>query len=77
MKISHSQVTLSGPFRENSRAHLEVISLGFDQAIIRSISPKFTHELYLAGEHLQALRDSIDEAQLEMTELGTRVELAS
>ena len=71
MKIPHSQVTISGPFRENSRARLEVVALGHDQVIIRSVSPKFVHELYLAGEHLAELREALDEQLLELTEPGT------
>lgn len=69
MKISHSQVTTSGPFRENTRAQLEVEALGFDQIIIRSVSMKFVVELFLAGEHLAELRDLIDERILEISEL--------
>ena len=38
MKIPHSQVTISGPFRENSRARVEVVCLGEDlEALRRSL----------------------------------------
>jgi hypothetical protein len=77
MKIPHSQVTISGPFRENSRAHIEVVALGDDQVVIRSVSPKFTHEHYYAGEHLDALRESLEAARLHATEPGSVVEVAS
>ena len=75
MKIPHSQVTISGPFRENSRARVEVVCLGEDQVIVRSVSPKFTHEHYFAGEDLEALRRSLDAELLKATEPGQVVDL--
>lgn len=76
MKIPHSQVTISGPFRENSRARVEVVALGDDQVIIRSVSPKFTHEHYYAGEDLDALRESLSAARVSGTTPGEIVEVA-
>lgn len=75
MKIPHQQLTISGPFREASRARVEVVCLGFDQVVIRSVSPKFTHELYFAGENLKALRRCLDEELLKATDPGVVVDL--
>lgn len=84
MLISHSQLTISGPFRELSRARLEVTALGHDQILIRSVSPKFTHEWCLAGEHLDELREALTAAALERSQaveandrLGDVIERAS